>query len=158
MISTSSADLMIVQWKCLIFKKGSWSIHLETSIEVVSLRLYWGSWNSNLCLDGVLSVAISFDGELLASGSRDQSIKIFTRKNQKNIVVKENYHSSTPLPELHYRLTCFILDFVRSLLFTKDSRYLISGSYDNTIKILDIDDAYNPPITIDAHTGIISIP
>lgn len=51
-------------------------------------------------IDGILAVAISHDGELVASGSRDRSIKVFSTKNMKNIIFKENYHEGNSKRQL----------------------------------------------------------
>lgn len=71
-------------------------------------------------LDAVLSVTFSFDGRLLASGSRDYTVRL--------------WNSSTGL--LLHTLEGH-LDFVRSVAFSPDGRLLASSSADKTVRIWD---------------------
>jgi WD40 repeat protein len=69
----------------------------------------------------VLSVSFSPDGKTLASGSFDNSIKLWDITTGKEIRTLQG-HSN----------------FVDSVSFSPDGKTLASGSYDNTIKLWDI--------------------
>jgi WD40 repeat protein len=68
----------------------------------------------------VLSVAFSSDGKTIASGSYDNTIKIWDSSTGK-VIRTLTGHS----------------EFVRSVAFSSDGKTIASGSYDNTIKIWD---------------------
>jgi WD40 repeat protein len=65
-------------------------------------------------------VALSSDDEILASGSKDKTIKIWDIGN------------ATVLLTLHGHT-----DYVMSVVLTPDNRTLISGSRDRTVRIWD---------------------
>ncbi|KAF6806138.1 hypothetical protein CPLU01_15929 [Colletotrichum plurivorum] len=70
--------------------------------------------------NGVLSVAFSRDGRQLASGSYDNTVKLWdtaTGQCQQTLEGHSNY--------------------VRSVAFSPDGRQLASGSHDNTVKLWD---------------------
>ena len=70
--------------------------------------------------DSVRSVAFSSDDQLLASGSRDNTVKIWDPRNGSCLRTLEG-HSN----------------FVRSVAFSSDDQLLASGSGDKTVKIWD---------------------
>ncbi|MBP7283008.1 MAG: hypothetical protein KBA66_15600 [Leptospiraceae bacterium] len=72
----------------------------------------------------VRSVSFSPDGKYLASGSDDNTIKIWDLENAKEMKSLTG-HSS----------------YVTSVSFSPDGKYLASGSYDKTIKIWDLENA-----------------
>lgn len=82
-------------------------------------------WNACLqTLEGhggsVTSVAFSADGQRLASGSRDKTVKIWDAATGACVQTLEG-HSG----------------WVRSVAFSADGRWLASGSHDETVKIWD---------------------
>ncbi|KAH2583339.1 hypothetical protein KXV63_005929, partial [Aspergillus fumigatus] len=70
--------------------------------------------------DSVWTVAFSQDGRLLASGSRDRTIKLWDPAIG---AVKHTLEGHS--------------DWVRSVAFSQNGRFLASGSYDKTIKLWD---------------------
>ncbi|KAK0731983.1 HET-R [Lasiosphaeris hirsuta] len=70
--------------------------------------------------DSVLSVTFSPDGQRLASGSGDNTIKIWDTASGQCLQTLEGHH-----------------DWVWSVTFSPDGQRLASGSVDNTIKIWD---------------------
>ena len=71
---------------------------------------------------GIDSVKFSFDGSLVASGSLDETIKIW------------NPHTGECIKTLKGHTNRVI-----SVAFTPDDKLLVSGSYDETIKIWNIE-------------------
>jgi WD40 repeat protein len=68
--------------------------------------------------DKVTSIAFSPDGEMLASGSDDKTIKLWDLQTGQEIVTLYG-HSS----------------YVESVAFSPDSKTLVSGGYDKTVKV-----------------------
>ncbi len=88
--------------------------------------------------DRILSVAISPDKKLVATGSKDRSIRIFDAKSMQELVTLKGHEGS-----------------IRSLKFSPDSRFLLSGSEDRTMKLWDMDKNIDL-LTFKAHSGAVS--
>jgi WD40 repeat protein len=67
-------------------------------------------------------VAFSPDGKYLASGSRDNTVKLWSVESQKEVTTLLG-HS----------------DYVNSVAFSPDGKYLASGSRDETVKLWSIE-------------------
>ncbi len=69
-----------------------------------------------------MSVAFSPDGKYLASGSTDNTVKLWSVGSQKDVTMLQG-HS----------------DYVNSLAFSPDGKYLASGSGDKTVKLWSVE-------------------
>ncbi|MEH2400170.1 serine/threonine-protein kinase [Nostoc sp.] len=88
--------------------------------QIISLERTLGSWNSGHS-QAVLTLAISPDGQILVSGSNDNTIKVWNLKSGKEILTLAGHSSQ-----------------VNSVAVSLDSQTLVSGSYDKTIKIWNL--------------------
>ncbi|KAI7906516.1 WD40-repeat-containing domain protein [Cokeromyces recurvatus] len=109
---SASKDGSIVKWDAKTFKK---------------LHTFLGGRKGVKNFDGhtqaILCLAISYDGQYLASGGQDKVINIWSVKENKHIV-KFTQHRDT----------------VSGLAFRKGSNQLYSASHDRTIKLWNIDE------------------
>ncbi len=71
--------------------------------------------------DNILSVAFSPDGKHLASGSNDQTVKLWSIESKTEINTLKGH-----------------TDYVSSVAFSRDGKYLASGSNDMTVKLWNI--------------------
>ncbi len=69
-----------------------------------------------------MSVAFSPDGKYLASGSQDNTVKLWNVESQNEITTLQG-HSS----------------YVHSVTFSPDGKYLASGSTDKTVKLWSVE-------------------
>ena len=72
--------------------------------------------------DRILSVAFSPNGQILASGSSDRTIKLWNPRTGKSLKTLQGHRS-----------------WVWEIAISPDSKLLASGSYDHTVKIWDIE-------------------
>ncbi len=70
----------------------------------------------------VNSVAFSPDSKYLASGSHDDTVKLWSVESQKEVTTMKGHSSS-----------------VYSVAFSPDGKYLASGSEDNTVKLWSVE-------------------
>lgn len=90
--------------------------------------LYWDFKSSarfsvpHTHLNKILCVAISPDGNLIASGSKDKTIRIYETKFFKEIRTLSSHHSND----------------ITDIQFSPDSRYLLSGSKDKKAILWDL--------------------
>lgn len=97
--------------------------------------------------DGIISVGISYDGKLIASGSWDCTLNVYNAKDLKQIISKPNYHTGSNICSLK-GVKSFFEGVISSLVFTKNNRFLISGSFDASIKIMDLNALSEPVIEL----------
>ncbi|KAI7886879.1 WD40-repeat-containing domain protein [Mucor mucedo] len=109
---SASKDGSIVKWDAKTYKK----LHTFPGGRK-GVKNYDGHTDHILCL------AISFDGQYLASGGKDKIINIWSVKEDKHLI-KFTQHR----------------DVVSGLAFRKGSNQLYSASHDRTIKVWNIDD------------------
>lgn len=89
---------------------------METGREVLSLTID----------DGVTTVAISPNGEFVAAGSLDKSVRVWDARNGMLIERLEGLEGHK--------------DSVYSVAFAPNGRSLVSGSLDKTIKMWELSD------------------
>lgn len=123
--------LSIIEWPAEI----AW--HQKFLEEVCVGEVCCPSVRTEYPSDGIRSVAISLDGQTLASSNIDNTIWLW------------NLNSSTPLHNLKGHS-----DRVNSVTFSSDSQILASGSDDNTIKLWNLNTGELLQ-TLEGHSGAV---
>ena len=135
MTSTSSLALTTTQSKCGTCRPKQNFITSKTLIQVLSIFI---SFSSHCNLGGILSVTVSRDNTHIISGSWDRSIKVWDMDTKAELHHFKDAHSCTysPSSSFHDFLSYHsLLDWVNSVTVSRDNKYIISGSADNSIKI-----------------------
>src|SRR5437868_1687125 len=83
----------------------------------------------------VNAMAISPDGRFIVSGSDDNSIKILDIETKQEVHSFDNMHEGN---SLMYFTLLMVQDWVNSVAISPNGRFIVSGSEDNSIKILDM--------------------
>lgn len=104
-------------------------------------------------IDCPRSVVFSPDNKLIVSGSIDKSIRMFDIEAKREIHCFENAHTGNILLVVQ---SLRIIDSILSVAVSQDSRFIVSGSFDKSIKIFDMQTTQLLHHFQDAHTGNIS--
>jgi len=83
----------------------------------------------------ILSVAVNSDDQFLISASRDKSIKVFDLHTKQEIHHFQNAHKGKIVSR---KIISRCLDWITSVAVTSDNRYIVSGSFDKSLKIFDL--------------------
>jgi WD40 repeat protein len=84
--------------------------------------------------NNIVSVTFSADGKYLASGSWDNTVKLWSVDSHKEIATFEGHNN-----------------FIFTVAFSPDGRYLASGSMDKTVKLWSVL-SQNEITTFQGHT------
>lgn len=109
----------------------------------------------------IFSVAFSLDGEKLAVGSKDKTIRIWDwiqlRREPEILEAHSSKDSHTDLiPEP--KILKGHVDTIRTIAFSPNSQWLASGSnfYDRTIRLWDLQNVEDSPKSLEGHTNGVS--
>ena len=93
-------------------------------------------WRSNSTpLVPIYSVALAVETDFLATGSSDQSIKIFDLKNMKQIALLQKAHQGSSDSFRNNLKSVLSSDTIWTLEFSPQAKYLISAGVDKAINI-----------------------
>ena len=93
--------------------------------------------HSSSFIDYVLSVAASSDNKFIVSGSKDKSIKVFDLQTKEQLHHFAAAHIST-FNLISTRYLSSFIEAVFSVAVSSDSRFVVSGSEDKSIKVFDL--------------------
>jgi WD40 repeat protein len=102
--------------------------------------------------DGVWAVAFSPDGKQIVSGGRENTIRLWDGNTGKAIRTLQGYKDSVQL--LDYSTLPGHTDAVRALAYSPDGKYIVSGSYDDTLRIWNAETGKTIR-TLQGHTGAV---
>jgi len=88
----------------------------------------------------VASIAISADGQTLASGSYDKTIKVWDLSTGQEVRTLTGHRDS-----------------IRSVAFSASGQIVVSGSYDNTIKVWDLSTSHEVRTLTDHKESVYSV-
>ena len=116
-----------------------WNAHHGTLLYDPNAALQPAPFIFNGHISDILSIAISPCGNLLASASKDATIRLW------------DLSTGTELPHLirRHRLP------VRSVAFSHDGKRIITGSYDTTVRVWDIE-SVGSMSAVRLHKGLVS--
>ena len=154
MASLLSLDLTTSRSKCSTCTQNNSCTTFQTPILVLYLSLF--CTHTHFLIDAITSVAISADGRFIVSGSNDKSIKIFNMDIKQQLYHFSDTHSGTIYLSLVYMHTHFLIDTITSVAIPADGRFIVSGSADNSIKVLDMHTKEQLHHFSDAHFSTIS--
>ena len=80
-------------------------------------------------------MTVTSDNRYIISGSFDKSIKVFDLQTKQLVRHFENAHKGM---EIYIDYKFIFLDWISSVTVTSDNRYIISGSWDKSIKMFDL--------------------
>jgi len=91
------------------------------------------------------------DSRYLISGSEDRSIKIFDLQTKQEVHHFENAHKSM---EIYIYEKFIFLGRVASVAVTSDDKYVVSGSWDKSLKVFDLQTRQQVHHFENAHKGM----
>ena len=145
-------DLTTSRSRCSTWIQNNSCITFQMHILVLSISPF--CMHTHFLKDWVRSVTISADGRFIVSRSNDKSIKVFDMYTKQQLHHFLDAHSST----IYISLFCHILiGTVTSVAISADGRFIVSGSYDKSIKVFDMHTKEQLHHFSDAHSGIISL-
>jgi len=97
-------------------------------------------------------VAVTPNGKYAVSGAFDQSIKIFDLEGKQQVHEFKGIHKSR---FLSLNILSPFIEEIRTIAISPDGKYIISGSYDRSIKILDFETKQQVHCFENAHDGNI---
>ena len=107
-------------------------------------------------IGGVNSLAVLSDNRFIVSGSDDKSIKMFDLQTKQRLHHFADAHRGTII--FFFLLPCYSSSFigaVRLVAVSSDNRFIVSGSSDKSIKVLDLKTKEELHHFADAHKGTI---
>jgi WD40 repeat protein len=119
----------------LAVASSNWSTYY---LKYYNMAIARGVNLNNTHKDKIICLAINPAGTILATGSKDNTIKLFDLKSFKELVTLKGHKGH-----------------VRSLAFSSDGKFLLSGSEDNKVKLWDLDKNIDL-ITYDGATDYIT--
>ena len=101
----------------------------------------------------IKGISVSSDGEFIASCSDDRSIKLFDIRTKQLIHWFKNAHNGIFF--IKREVLVEIIDFIESVVISKDCKLIVSASRDRSIKIFDIKTKQQIHHFQDIHQGIV---
>ena len=99
-------------------------------------------------------MAISYDRKLVVTGSMDKSVKVFDVATKKLLHHFEDLHTGDIVCASLSNIP-FLIDRIKSVVVSRDNRFIITGSFDKSINVIDLWEKKPVHLFANAHTGII---